>query len=215
MGRIGQSLIMLGQPPYCSLFGVCWADDGLRLLVRVLVCVCISMWCVRWDKAMAGKKDPTLSHPPTPPPPPRLTSMPLQIGFYITEAVRYEHLIFLSSFWLFLSFIPLPYPPPPFLFWLSCSILPKYFSFFVSWFSLLFFPYPPFFSLLPARWTLASPFSPSLKVTGRFLTTAEWSLPSGRVVWPTSLCDWILLRVPWKYFSEIGKITWKSPIWPL
>lgn len=50
---------------------------------------------------MAGKRDPTLSHPPTPPPPPRLKSMPLQIGFYITEAVRYEQLIFLSLFLLF------------------------------------------------------------------------------------------------------------------
>ncbi len=143
MGRIGQSLIMLGQPPYCSLFSVCRADDGLRVCwygcycvcVRACVCVCvyISMHCVRWDKGAAGKKDPSLSHPP----PPRLTSMPLQIGFYITEAVRYEQLIFLSLFLLFLSFIPLSY----FLASFFLSI-----SFFLSWYFNLS-PFP-FFLLL-------------------------------------------------------------------
>lgn len=72
MGRIGHSLIMLGQLWHCSLFSVCWADDGLRVPVRVLAraCVCIHTHeFLRWDKAMAGKRDPTLS-PPLPPPPP-------------------------------------------------------------------------------------------------------------------------------------------------
>ncbi len=73
---------------------------GMGVSVCVCVCVYISMHYVRWDKGTAGKKDPTLSHPP----PPRLTSMPLQIGFYITEAVRYEQLIFLSLFLLFSFF---------------------------------------------------------------------------------------------------------------
>lgn len=103
MGRIGHSLIMLGQLPHCSLFSVCWADDGLRVPVRGLerACVCIHKHAfLRWDKPMAGKRDPTLSPPPTPPPP-CLKSMPLQIGFYITEAVRYEQLIFLSLFLVF------------------------------------------------------------------------------------------------------------------
>lgn len=97
------------------------------------MCVYISMHCVRWDKGTAGKKDPSLSHPP----PPRLTSMPLQIGFYITEAVRYEQLIFLSLFLLFLSFIPLSY----FLASFFLSI-----SFFLSWHVILS-PFLSFFHL--------------------------------------------------------------------
>lgn len=130
MGRIGHSLIMLGQLPHCSLFSVCWADDGLRVPVRVLAraCVCIHKHeFLRWDKAMAGKRDPTLSRPPTPP---RLKSMPLQIGFYITEAVRYEQLIFLSLFLLFFHSFLLSHSRFYFClsFFLFVSVLVLYFS---------------------------------------------------------------------------------------
>lgn len=55
---------------------------------------------------MAGKRDPTLSCPPGPPS--RLKSMPLQIGFYITQAVRYEQLIFLFLFAFLRSFLLSP-----------------------------------------------------------------------------------------------------------
>lgn len=109
MGRIGQSLIMLGQPLYCSLFGVCWAGDGLRLLVRVLVCtwtracVGMSMRCVRWDKAMARKKDPTLSHPPTPPPP-HVYASPNWILYYRSSQVWTTHFPLLLFCLFFLSF---------------------------------------------------------------------------------------------------------------
>lgn len=129
MGRIGKSLIMLGQPLYCSLFSVCQADDRLR--VCRYGCVYTSMHCVRWDKGTAGKKDPTLSHPPLP----RLTSLPLQIGFYITEAVRYEQLIFLSLFFFaFSSFHSF-----------SCFVLSCYF--FLSLYPSFFF-FPSFLQLL-------------------------------------------------------------------
>lgn len=53
---------------------------------------------------MAAKRDPHLISYCRRPPPPRLKSRPLQIGFYITEAVRYEQLIFHSLFLLFLFF---------------------------------------------------------------------------------------------------------------
>lgn len=51
---------------------------------------------------------------------PRLKSRPLQIGFYITEAVRYEQLIFHSLFLLFLFFRS---PSLPLSFLLLCSVL--------------------------------------------------------------------------------------------
>lgn len=119
MGRIGQSLIMLGQPPYCSLFSVCQADGQTAcVLVWVLMCMCMCM-CMRvcvcihkhardGTRVPHGKRTPPYLVLP-PHPPHHLTSMPLQIGFYITEAVRYEQLIFLSFFLPFLSFIPLSY----------------------------------------------------------------------------------------------------------
>lgn len=101
---------MPGQPPYCSLFSVCRADDQLRVRWFGSQCVrvYISTHCVRWDKGTAGEKDPPylFLHPqPAPPNPVQcLTSLPLQIGFYITEAVRYEQLILLSfSFLYFIS----------------------------------------------------------------------------------------------------------------
>lgn len=40
MGRIGQSLIMLGQPPYCSLFSVWRVDEGGYMRVGIPVVVC-------------------------------------------------------------------------------------------------------------------------------------------------------------------------------
>ena len=111
MGRIGQSLIMPGQPPYCSLFSVWRADERLHVRRHTYVRVCMQLCTVvRWDKGAAGKKSPYLiSSTTTHPLHAYLTSMPLQIGFYITEAVRYEQVIFLSLFWLFLSFIPPPH----------------------------------------------------------------------------------------------------------
>lgn len=100
---------------------------------------------------MARNKGPTpyLVAPPPPPPsllrglaphaptrPLHLTSLPLQIGFYITEAVRYEQLIFApppfpSFFFSFLS----PLPSLHSLFFLSCLIPPL--PFLHSLFSLL------------------------------------------------------------------------------
>lgn len=171
MGRIGHSLIMLGQLLHCSLFSVCWADDGLRVPVRVLAraCVCIHKHeFLRWDKAMAGKRDPTLSRPPTPP---RLKSMPLQIGFYITEAVRYEQLIFLPLFLLFFSFVPS----------LSLSFL------------LLSF-------ILPFRVSLGSLFLHFFEpFTCRCSERALLSIQCDCVIWAVviSLSDWIFPYVSW------------------
>lgn len=113
--------------------------------------------------------------------------MPLQIGFYITEAVRYEQLIFLSLFLLFLSFIPLSYPLS---FLLSCFILSKYFVFL----SVLVFitPFIFFLFFLPSFFPSASSSSRycehcslltlSLKVSGR---SRQWlgDLCSGRLLW--------------------------------
>lgn len=65
---------------------------------------------------MAGKRDPTLSRPLTPP---CLKSMPLQIGFYITQAVRYEQLIFHPPLASFSSL-----PPLVLSFLLLCFALP-------------------------------------------------------------------------------------------
>lgn len=137
MGRIGQSLIMLGQPPYCSLFSVCQADDGLRVCVGVGVYRCVRVCehkhaLCKMGQGYGREKDPTLSYPP----PPCFTSMPLQIGFYITEAVRYEQLIFLSLFLPFLSFIPLFYFLASFFLGLSFFV----FLFFLLSLFLSFFP---------------------------------------------------------------------------
>lgn len=119
MGRIGHSLIMLGQLPHCSLFSVCWADDGLRVPVRVLARarVCIHKHeFLRWDKAMAGKRDPTLSHPPTPPP--QVYASPNWILYYTSSQVWTTHfpLPLFAFFHLFLC--------APFSFLLLCFILP-------------------------------------------------------------------------------------------
>lgn len=118
MGRIGHSLIMPGQLPHCSLFSVCWADDGLRVPVRVLAraCVCIHKHeFLRWDKAMAGKRDPTLSRPPTPPP--QVYASPNWILYYRRSQVWTTH-----------------FPLPLFAFFHSFPLSPSRFYFCVSFF---------------------------------------------------------------------------------
>lgn len=112
---------------------VCDGKGALCVSVRAHACVYIAVHCMRWDKGTAGEKRPHLISSPTPP---RLTSMPLQIGFYITEAVRYEQLIFLSLFLLFLYFISLSCIPASFLLG---------FSFCLSF----FLPYPARVKVLP------------------------------------------------------------------
>lgn len=133
MGRIGQSLIMLGQPPYCSLFSVWWADDGLRVRRHgCIVCVCvhagvsacvyvyIAVHCMRWDKGTAGKKDPTLSHPQPPASRPCLSKLDFilqkQSGMNNSFSSPCFCFFFLSflfltfllhSFLAFLSFLPI------------------------------------------------------------------------------------------------------------
>lgn len=105
---------------------VCDGKGALCVSVRAHACVYIAVHCMRWDKGTAGEKRPHLISSPTPP---RLTSMPLQIGFYITEAVRYEQLIFLSLFLLFLYFISLSCIPASFLLGFSffLSVFPSFF----------------------------------------------------------------------------------------
>lgn len=143
MGRIGQSLIMPGQPPYCSLFSVCRADDGRR---RVLVwgvgaCVYISMRRARWDRAMAGKKDPTLSHPPTPLP--HVSASPNWILYYRSSQVWTTHFpLPLSAFSVFHS-------PSLTLFFLSFFLAPV-FLYPLSVCGILFFPSTSISFLLPS-----------------------------------------------------------------
>lgn len=102
------------------------------MLVWVLVCACVRV-CVhkhalcKMGQGFGREKGPHLISSSTAPPP--ASRLCLQIGFYITEAVRYEQLIFLSLFLPFLSFIPLSYSR----FILSISfVLPFFFFFLLS-----------------------------------------------------------------------------------
>lgn len=150
MGRIGQSLIMPGQPPYCSLFSVCRADDGRhRVLIwgvlacaRVCVCVYISMRRARWDRATAGKKDPTLSHPPTPPASRLCLS---KLDFILQKQSGMNNSFSSPSFCFFLSFIPLLLPS------FSCLsfLLQSFFILCLSWYFFFSNPPPFLFSFLP------------------------------------------------------------------
>lgn len=67
---------------------------AMSVCVYVRACVCVHKHALRkMGQGYGREKGPHLISSSSPP---RLTSMPLQIGFYITEAVRYEQLIFLS-----------------------------------------------------------------------------------------------------------------------
>lgn len=66
-----ECFIMTGQPQYCSLFSVCRADGPV------------------------ADGNPYLSSRSPLPCTPHPTTLPTQIGFYITDPVRYEQVIFL------------------------------------------------------------------------------------------------------------------------
>lgn len=135
MGRIGQSLIMPGQPPYCSLFSVCRADDGRR---RVLVwgvgacaCVCVHKHApCEMGQGYGREKGPHLISSSNPPAS-RLCLSKLdfilqkQSGMnnsFSSPSFCFFCLSFPFSYPLFLVFLApvclgiFFFPPPPFLF---------------------------------------------------------------------------------------------------
>lgn len=109
----------------------------LRVLVfaRTHVCVYISRHFVRWDKAMAEKKGPTLSHPPNPPP--HVYASPNWILYYRSSQVWTTHFP-LPFFFFFLPFISFILLMPPLL--LLHFILSQYFIFWLYFCLPLFFP---------------------------------------------------------------------------
>lgn len=99
---------MLGQPPYCSLFSVWWADGGLHVrgfAWMMCACVCTQPCAMRdGTRLWQGKKVPTLSHPPTRHP--RIAHVyfsPNWILYYKSSQVWTSHFPLLSLFCRFLS----------------------------------------------------------------------------------------------------------------
>lgn len=80
--------------------GYVWAGTGASICAHTCVCIHKHALC-KMGQGCGREKGPHLISSSKPP---LLTSMPLQIGFYITEAVRYEQLIFLSLFFAFYFF---------------------------------------------------------------------------------------------------------------
>lgn len=146
MGRIGQSLIMLGQPPYCSLFSVWWADDGLRVWwYGCIVCECACARVCVHSRALyemgqgysRGKKTPPYLIP-HPTPPPHVYASPNWILYYRSSQVWTTHFplpVFPFSLFHF-SFLHSCFIPS-WLFFLS--VFPSFFLIQQEWRFFLFF----------------------------------------------------------------------------
>lgn len=140
MGRIGQSLIMPGQPPYCSLFSVCPADDGRRrvlvwgVLARARVCVHKHVPC-EMGQAYGREKGPHLISSSNPPASRLCLS---KLDFILQKQSGMNNSFSSPSFCFFLSFIPLFLPS------FSClsSLLQSFFILCLSWNFLFSFPLP-------------------------------------------------------------------------
>lgn len=185
MGRIGQSLIMPGQPPYCSLFSVCRVDDGRRrVLVRGVgarACVCVHKHAPCETGQVYGReKGPHLISSSNLPASRLCLS---KLDFILQKQSGMNNSFSSPSFCFFrLSF---PFSYPLFLVFLSCSSLSLSF----------FFPPPPFlFSFLPSfcssSWHCGYcfVFSLSLEIPGRFCPRLA-ALCGGRVCFnPCCVC---------------------------
>lgn len=138
MGRIGHSLIMLGQLPHCSLFSVCWADDGLRVPVRVLARVCVCIHEHEFFKMRQGyglEKGPYLISSSNPP----ASSLCLsKLDFILQKQSGMNNSFSSPSFCFFFSIrsfsLPLVFT---FVFRssFSCALFLHFFSPFTSWYS--------------------------------------------------------------------------------
>lgn len=143
MGRIGQSLIMLGQPPYCSLFSVCRVDDGLRVCWYGCVCahVCVHKHALcKMGQGYGREKGPHLISSSTTPPP-HVYASPNWILYYRSSQVWTTHfpLPLVAFFFLsFLFFTFLPHSLFAFLPW-YCFLSP---CLSLSFFALLSFLLP-------------------------------------------------------------------------
>lgn len=127
MGRIGQSLIMLGQPPYCSLFSVWWVDEEGYMCVGVAGMCANVHECVhgcaprKMGQGYCREKVPTLSHPP-PPCAPHVYASSNWILYYRSSQVWTSHF---------------PLPILTFSFFLSLYVLFSLYSFLAFFFSFL------------------------------------------------------------------------------
>lgn len=146
MGRIGQSLIMPGQPPYCSLFSVCRADDGRRrvlvwgVLARARVCVHKHAPC-EMGQGYGREKGPHLISSSNPPASRLCLS---KLDFILQKQSGMNNSFSSPSFCFFSVF----HSPSLTLFFLSFFLAPV----FLDPLLLVFFPPPPpflFSFLLP------------------------------------------------------------------